>query len=1592
MRFVHLHLHSHYSLLDGLGKIPELVSRAKELGMDALALTDHGVLYGAIEFYQECTKAGIKPIIGMEAYIAPHRMTDRRPRIDDRATHLTLLAANIEGYRNLMIATTRAHLDGFYYKPRIDKEFLRSHAAGLIGLSGCLGSEIAQALAADDLVKAEAAAVEYRDIFGEGNFFLEVQDHPELPLQGAVNQKMFALSERTGIPTVATKDAHYIHPDDAEAQDVLLSIQTGQTITDPTRFSMRGVDYSLVSGSAIAAAFADHPEAIEATARIADRCTLVLELGKWNFPAVDLPPGETSITELRRRAHEGLLARIPNCGTETLERLQYELGIIEQKGFSPYFLVVSDYVNWARAQGIVTTTRGSAAGSLVSYTIGVTTVNPMYFQLPFERFLNPSRPSPPDIDVDFADNRRDEVLAYVTQKYGKDRVAQICTFGTMMARGVVRDVARALGHPYAFGDRLAKMIPFGSQGFPMTLEKAKEENPELKTLADEDAEVRRVLELAKKMEGCARHVSVHAAGVVISSTPLTDYTPLQRESGGEKIITQYEMGAVEAVGLLKMDFLGIRNLSILGSAVELIKKTKGETIDLENLPLDDTKTYELLGKGDTIGLFQLGGAGMTRYLRELEPSSIFDIQAMVALYRPGPIESIPEFIRRKKNPRTVRLLDPRMKDILSMSYGIITYQDDVLLIAIKLAGYTWEEADKLRKAMGKKIPKEMAAQKEKFIGGCAKNGLTEDKAQELWKLIEPFAAYGFNKCLPADVLLTDAETGERLTIGELYRSNRRVSLWTLGEDLKLHPKKIRGVQSNGVKPVYEVRMRSGRRIRATANHPLFTVAGWRALETLKVGERIAVPRALPEISNPAHLKNHELIALGYLLAEGNLCHPSGIYFYSKSESECQDFVRAASAFSNARVHLDYSKSATAVYVGKKEPRAPNALMAWIRELGLAGKKATEKYFPDVVFKLPQNECALLLGKLWQGDGCVHPSQGGQIFYATSSERLAEELQHLLLRLGIVSVIHEKRFAYRGGFRKGWTVNVSSAEHIRTFAQTVGRHLIGEKRLVLKALVDSKATLVPAGVPIARGTFDTIPTAIFGVVRSAMAVREFGVRETAEVAGVHWRLLHRDQKKKGYTRSVITRLGKALNDPGLERYGSSDVLWDEIREIRHCGEEETFDVLMPEPHNFVADDVIVHNSHAASYAMVAYQTAYLKAHFPAEFMTAVLTADAGDMEKVAAAVAECAPMNMEVLPPEVNESREGFTMVDDQHIRFGLLAIKNLGEDVVRVILEERDGDGPFRSVGEFIRRISAKSANKKSFEALAKSGALDALGERGKLLANMEDLLRWGRETRAAAESGQRSLFHDAGERLPVLHNAPPASREERLAWEKELLGLYLTEHPFRDIADALKGILVPCARVKEEDARALIRVGGIISHAKRITTRKGEGMMIVQIEDPTGFAEAVVFPRLYKETESVWREGANVMISGRRSARDEETRFIAEGATELTDAAVERLRSEAHVPLGAHERGAAVEASVASPSERQAGGAFTVEVPARAEAALWNELRALFTKHPGKARVFLTVPGERGPKRIETNFAVAPTPELVEAIRSLTGSACVTG
>ena len=1042
MRFVHLHTHSHYSLLEAVPKIPALIDRVRELGMDAVALTDHGALYGVIEFYKKAKKDGIKPIIGMEVNIAPESHTLRRAGIDDRLFHLTLLAETTEGYRNLMKLSSISFVDGFYYKPRVDKELLRQYHEGIIALSGCLRGEIPKAVVEHDLEKAEKLIYEYQEIFGKKNFFLELVYHPDMPIQTAANAELISLSAKTGAPVVATSDSHFLKPEDLEIHRILIAIQLGRRIDELRREEL---DMSLRSPEEMIKAFEDVPEAILNTGRIADRCNVEIELGKFYFPKYEVPDNKTADDYLREQAYLGLKARETELTEEMQKRLNYELEIIKNKGYSAYFLIVSDFIRWARENKVVTTTRGSAAGSLVSYSVGITTVDPLRFKLPFERFLNPYRPSAPDIDMDFADSRRDEVIEYATQKYGKDKVAQICTFGGMLARGSVRDVGRALGYPYEFCDRISKMIPMGSQGFPMTLERAIEESDELRQAYKTNKETKRLIDLAKSIEGNARHVSVHAAGVVVSPSALTDFTPVQKERGGERIITQYEMHAVEDIGLVKMDFLGIRNLSILEGAVRLVEKIKGISVDIEKIPFDDPKSFELLAKGQTVGLFQLGGTGMTRYLMELKPTTIHDIMAMVALFRPGPMESIPEYIRRKKNPSLIKCPDPRIKEITSQSFGVITYQDDVLYIAIEVAGYGWEEADKLRKAMGKKIPEEMAKQKDKFITGCQEFGkLPEKTAREIWKLIEPFAAYGFNK-----------------------------------------------------------------------------------------------------------------------------------------------------------------------------------------------------------------------------------------------------------------------------------------------------------------------------------------------------------------------------------------------------------------------------------------------SHASSYGIVAYQTAYMKANYTAEFMTAVLTAESGDIETVAEMVVECRKLGIAVLPPDVNESRTKFTYIDDKTIRFGLLAIKNLGEDVADSIIEERDKNGKFKDLADFMKRGGVKSFNKKGLEAMIRSGALEGFGERKKLLENIEVMLAFRRDAQHEADSGQVSLFGSSKIAEIHLHDVPPAPQIEKLSWEKELLGLYVSAHPFEDFSKALGNSVVKVSEINESQRGKKIRIAGMITAIREITTKAGQLMMFARLEDMTGAVEVVVFPRILMDTKSYWKKETCVIVTGELSARDSSPKII---------------------------------------------------------------------------------------------------------------------
>ncbi|HEY8596799.1 MAG TPA: DNA polymerase III subunit alpha [Thermomicrobiales bacterium] len=761
--FVHLHLHTDFSLLDGLGKIDNYMKRAKEFGMGSVALTDHGALYGAINFYEAAHKSGVKPIIGVEAYVAPRGMRAKSGKADAENYHLVLLAKDEVGYKNLIKLVSLAHTEGFYYKPRIDHEVLREYSEGLVCLSACLAAEVPRALIAENYDEAKRIASMYRGIFGEGNYFLELQHHPTIPEQKIVNQGIIELSKELSLPLVCTADVHYLNQDDMAIQDVLICVQTGKTLDDPKRLKMTSNTNYFRPPSEMAELFAHVPEAVSNTGMIADMCELQIKTGSWILPHFPVPKEKTTeehlrdkvLEGLRRRKSEGLLG-IGIDGTPPewhapgttdlpqayLDRVEYEMGIIVAKGYPAYFLIVQDFAIWAREQGIVITTRGSAAGSLVSYGLGIVAVDPLVYKLPFERFLNPFRPSPPDIDMDFEDSRREEVIEYVTRKYGEDKVAQIITFGTMEAKAAIRDVGRVMGMSYGDVDKISKLIPMMT-----SLTRSLETVPELRKLQDTDPAIAKLINTALRLEGVTRNAGTHAAGVIITEQPVMTYAPVQKDTaGGEKLLIQYDMRNAETIGLMKMDFLGLANLSVLGRAVKILKEYRGIEIDPEKLPLTDKKAYELLSSGETTGLFQVESGGMRKYLKDLKPTTILDIAAMIALYRPGPMPFIPLYIERKHDPSKVQYLHPSLQPILEESFGVLVYQDDILFISIQIAGYDWEKADKLRKAVGKKDLEVLKAEEEKFVKGCQSHGgLKKSEAQEIWEWMLPFARYGFNK-------------------------------------------------------------------------------------------------------------------------------------------------------------------------------------------------------------------------------------------------------------------------------------------------------------------------------------------------------------------------------------------------------------------------------------------------------------------------------------------------------------------------------------------------------------------------------------------------------------------------------------------------------------------------------------------------------------------------------------------------------------------------------------------------------------------------------------------------------------------------------
>jgi len=1183
--FVHLHVHSHFSLLDGLATPVQLIERAQELGMGALAITDHGAMYGVIEFYKTAKKAGIKPIIGVEAYIAPRSLKDKVSKLDSNPYHLTLWAKNDEGYRNLMKIVSIAHLEGYYYRPRIDKPTLKKYSKGLIAASACLAGEIPRQIINKDEEAAERAVKEYIDIFGREDFHLELQDHPELKEQAVVNKKLKEFAKKFGLGLIATSDIHYARKEDREAHDVLVCVQTGKTVEDPSRMIYEG-DFSLQDPKQIMAAFADVPEAIENTQKIAQKCNLEIKFEENLLPQYPLPKGKKEDDYLRELAVDGIKRRYPKASKDELkiinERLDFELKTIFHMGFSSYFLIVADFVNWAKEQDIsVGPGRGSAAGSLVSYLINITDIDPIAYGLLFERFLNPDRIEMPDIDMDFADHRRAEVLQYVAKKYGEDRVAGIITFGTMAARAAIRDVGRALGMAYAEVDAIAKIVPPPVQGKHIPLQKSVQGQVELKEVYERDPKAKRLLEMAMKLEGTVRHASQHASAFVIGRDELPNYVPLQTaQKEGIKQITQYSMYPVAELGLLKMDFLGLSNLTTIERALEIIEAVHGDKIDIHNLDLTDKETFRLLSKAETTGVFQLESSGMKRYIKELKPTTLEDIAVMVALYRPGPLQFIDTFIRRKNGREKVSFPHPMTENALQVTYGIPVYQEQVMQIAKDMAGFTGGEADTLRKAMGKKIAKLMAEMKVKFIAGSVKKGVPQKKAEEVFAMLEDFAAYGFNK-----------------------------------------------------------------------------------------------------------------------------------------------------------------------------------------------------------------------------------------------------------------------------------------------------------------------------------------------------------------------------------------------------------------------------------------------SHAVSYAMIAYQTAFLKSHYPECFMAALLTGDLGDTDRIGIEIEECERLGLKVLPPDVNESFVDFGVVkESSNIRFGLGAIKNIGTTPAKIIVRERKKNGPYKSFEDFIDRLGKTDVegsgertilNKKILEALAQSGALDSMIERSQVLEGMELILKRVQSTSKQIKTSQIGLF---GEVLSAdielgkleLPQVEPASKADRLSWEKQLLGIYLSEHPLREVGKALQFVSTHrVGQLSEVGEGRKVKVAGLITTLKKINTRSGQPMLFAGLEDLTGKTEILVFPKLLEATNELWQADSMVVVEGKISTKDNDIKILADKVERFEP---EKIGKEHLVTVGVDED-EIVEIDLTEESEADgltealnsavAEGKLTLEkedtyyvvLPRGTNKEKLLKLKEIFAAHEGEMPLILAHKKDGEYKFVKTKVQVKPSAGLEKEV-----------
>ncbi|PKN92177.1 MAG: DNA polymerase III subunit alpha [Chloroflexi bacterium HGW-Chloroflexi-6] len=1494
MSFVHLHTHTVYSLLDGFSNIKKLVKRAKEMGMPALAITDHGTMFGAIEFYNAAKDAGIKPIIGVETYMAARGMKDRDSKLDKKSSHLLLLAENEVGYKNLLKITSAAQMEGFYYYPRIDHDFLAAHSEGLIATSGCMSAEIPRQLIDEKPEEAVRRMNWYYDVFGPDRFYVELQHHNIAEIT-ELNRKLVELGAKYSAKFVATNDVHYIEADDAQYQDVLLAIQTGKLLKDPERMRYDSKTFYLRSPQEMSQLFSEIPEALSNTIEIAERCEVDLGFKGYHLPEFEFPEGFSAETYLRHLCEIGLEKRYGSHkeDPEIRERLDFELGVIHEMGFDAYFLIVWDLCRHAAENNIWYNTRGSAAGSIVAYTLFITLVDPIHHHLLFERFLNPGRISMPDIDLDFRDDRRAEMLEYCARKYGDDKVAQIITFGTMAARGALRDVARVMDVPISDVDKIAKLVP-NVPGKPVSLTEALEQVPDLKKIYDTDAIMRSVIDTAIHMEGVVRNAGTHAAGVVIADKPLTEYLPIHRPTSNAeetpiKTVTQFEMGILDGMGMLKVDFLGLSTLTVMARACDLIRERTGKEYDLSNIPTDDPATFELLGRGQTAGVFQLEGTGMTRWVVEMKPRNLDNIIAMVALYRPGPMDFIPSYIRRMHGEEPIDYRHKSLEPIFSDTYGIPVYQEQIMRAAVDIAGYSRSESDDLRKAISKKQADKIAKHKEKFIKGASEKTMDKATATAIFEDWEKFARYGFNKCLPGDVEVLDADTGRLVRIEDIYCGLASLPhvLSTDTEKLRLRPSPVSRALDNGIKPVFRLTTALGRQIEATANHPFYTYEGWKDLDNLQAGELIAVPRVLP-IEGKNEWPDHQVIALGHLLAEGNLCHPHSVYFYNQDAVQVQDFVSAAEKFNNVHCSVKMHKSTWSVYAGRIERAIPPEIFTWSGELGVLGKTAHHKEIPAGVFELGNRQISILLSRMWEGDGHLDP-QSHCAFYATASERMARQMQHLFLRLGIISRLRKVTFPYKEG-RTGWQLYITGYDNLFAFAETAGVYFISPKnRSAMQALLAERPLRV-------IGTKDIVPVAAKQLVRNAKersGITWLGLNAQSGIAQREFYPSH-TATKRGFTRETMARLAGYFDDPAMRRLSDNNVYWDEIVSIEYVGEKQTYDLEVPGDHNFVANDIIVHNSHAADYGLVAVQTAYLKAHYPAEYMSALMTVFKDTSDKVALYISDARAMGIEVLSPDVNRSRYFFSIEDCPEtgkpaIRFGMGAVKNVGQGPVDAILlarKQEDVEIPFKDINDFAQRVDLRTVGKRALECLIKVGAFDQFGSRAGMLAALDQMVAASSSHMRAAESGQMSMFGGASglQAENIRLQELPTDRKDTLAWERELLGLYLSDHPLSAYTDLLtRAVSHNSITLNDAGNQERVRVAGLVVSSRAFKTKKDTMMGFVTLEDMQGNIELVIFPKTWDKFRHLCVDGKVIVVDGKADGTTPPKVLVDEIKTDVT-------------------------------------------------------------------------------------------------------------